>query len=64
MRKILRWAYKDWERAPISGTMCLLAQGMCAIQFWNGNVERGLLWLILASVWIAQRGPMETNDEE
>jgi hypothetical protein len=42
--------------------MCLAAQVMCAVQFWNGNVDRGLLWLILGSIWVAQRGPLE--DEE
>jgi hypothetical protein len=36
---------------------------MSGIQFWHGNIDRGLLWLILASIWVAQRGPMEAEDE-
>jgi hypothetical protein len=63
MRKILRWAYKDWERAPISGTMVLAAQFAGCYAFYEGNLDRGLLWLILGSIWIAQRGPLETDDE-
>lgn len=60
---VLRWIWRDWSRAPISGTMCLMAQGMSGVQFLNGNIDRGLLWLILASIWVATRGPMEAEDE-
>lgn len=62
MSNLFHLLWKDWSRAPISGTACLMAQGMSGVQFWNGNIDRGLLWLILASIWLAQRGPME--DEE
>lgn len=61
--RVLRWIWLDWARAPISGTCALAAQCMSGIQFWNGHQELGLLWLILGSIWVAQRGPMEVDDE-
>jgi hypothetical protein len=62
----MRWAlsllWRDWIRAPISGTLVIASQIVCGILFWRGEVDRGLLVLILSSIWLAQRGPME--DEE
>jgi hypothetical protein len=41
-----------------------MAQGMAGFHFlWTDNFERGMLWLILGSIWVAQRGPMENDDD-
>lgn len=62
MRKFLLWCYRDWARAPISGTACLALFTMTFCEFTWGDNNIGWHALILGAIFSAQRGPME--DEE
>lgn len=45
----MRALFRDWARAPISGTLI----GMCAvgsgIALWRGQLDIALLWLVIGN---------------
>lgn len=57
MRRVLDLIYRDWIRAPISGTAILACHAATLGCFVTGNLDRGLLFLIIAHLWTIQRGP-------
>lgn len=62
MRRVLHLLYKDWERAPVSGTLFLMSNFAAGLCLWHVNVDRALLFLILGATYCLQRGPMEKSD--
>lgn len=57
MKKLLIHLLKDWGRAPISGTAIIAAEIAAGVALWQGDPDRALLAMILAQLWIMQRGP-------
>lgn len=55
---------KDWIKAPIAGTLLLVCFGGLLFAAVTGNIERMLLWGILAEVVGLRRDKyLETVDE-
>ena len=58
MAKFLSWVWADWSRAPISGTLAIVLAIAVLAHFLRGDIDRGLLFLILLGQVNAQRGPL------
>lgn len=56
-KRLARWAWLDFVRAPISGSAILTGHSAAGMLLWSGQVDRAMLCLILAQLWIIQRGP-------
>ena len=55
---------KDWIKAPISGTLLLVCFGGLLFAAATGNIERMLLWGILAEVVRLRRDKYLENEHD
>lgn len=55
---------KDWIKAPISGTLLLVCFGGLLFAAVTGNIERMLLWGILAEVVGLRRDRYLENEHD
>jgi uncharacterized membrane protein len=56
--RVLRWIYRDWVRAPVSGTTILLCWAGALVAAYHGDSIKMLLWGIFAQVVANGRGPL------
>lgn len=55
---------RDWSLAPVSGSAIILAHFWSITHwFWLGDLEKAILWAILASVWTIQRDRYLENED-